>query len=96
MIKVFCDVCGKELQRNAAADRIKRRKANVTVEVLVAFKDQWNAGEVCEPCVISIVANGSGVERVAEGVSSSTVETSDVPLPERGQPNLKQVAIPHS
>jgi hypothetical protein len=83
MIKVFCDVCGKELQRNAAVDRIKRRKANVTVEVLVAYKEVWNTGDVCEGCVIGIVANGSGIERVADGVTTSTVEAGDVQLLER-------------
>lgn len=71
MMKCFCDVCGKEMQRNAAVDRIKRRKANVTVEVLVSYKDVPNTGDVCEPCIISIVSNGAGVERVAEGVSAS-------------------------
>jgi hypothetical protein len=58
-IRVLCDVCGKEMQRNAAQDRIKRRAANVTVEVLVAYKGQWNAGDVCEPCVIKIVSGGT-------------------------------------
>lgn len=93
MIKVFCDVCGNELQRNAAVDRIKRRKANVTVEVLVSYKDVCNTGEVCEACIIAIVSNGAGVERVADGVSTPKVESSNVPLPERGQSNLKQVAV---
>jgi hypothetical protein len=69
MYKCHCDVCGKEITRNAAIDRIKRRKANVTVEVLVAYKDVWNQGEVCESCVIAIVSNGAGVERAADGVS---------------------------
>lgn len=60
-IKYFCDVCGKEMQRNAASDRIKRRAANVTIEVLVAYKNVWNSGEVCESCVIKIVSGGSPV-----------------------------------
>lgn len=69
MIKYLCDVCGKEMQRNAAVDRIKRRKANVTVEVLVAYKETWNSGDVCEACVIAIVSNGAGVESRPDGVA---------------------------
>jgi hypothetical protein len=58
-IRLMCDVCNKELQRNAAADRIKRRSGNVSVEVLVSYKGTWNSGEVCEACVLKIVNQGN-------------------------------------
>lgn len=90
MIKIFCDVCGKEMMRNAAVDRIKRRKANVTVEVLVAYKDEWNKGDVCEACVISIVSNGAGIERVApDGVTSPTLEASNTGVSGRESPSIQ-------
>lgn len=70
--KVFCDVCGKEIQRNAAVDRIKRRASNVTVEVMVAYKNVWNTGDVCECCVIKIVSGGNPVGDVGtESVAMS-------------------------
>jgi hypothetical protein len=46
-IKYFCEVCKDELPR---PDRLRRRLGDLTVEVMVRWKNTWNTGHVCDTC----------------------------------------------
>lgn len=71
MIRVYCDVCGKEIARDAVSDRYKPShqvlddrhgfvKRNVELEVMVAVDGTWNGGgHVCVECVKRIAVEGS-------------------------------------
>jgi hypothetical protein len=55
-----CDCCGKTIEE--PRDRIRRVKGRVMIEVMVRFDKVWNAGHVCEDCVIDVVKNGSATD----------------------------------
>jgi hypothetical protein len=62
MIRRYCDRCGEQMGKRR---RIKRELWEagriVTVEVTVAFNRTWNAGDVCDDCVLLAVNNGLDV-----------------------------------
>lgn len=62
-VKYFCDECGDEIgtQKTNQLGRVKRQYGHITVEVLRAVDNQWNGGQVCNPCVIKAVMNGADV-----------------------------------
>jgi len=55
MIKHFCDVCKKEVERNFVNQRFKQtsliRGTRVGVEIIVGIDDVWNAGDICDACL---------------------------------------------
>jgi DNA-directed RNA polymerase subunit RPC12/RpoP len=57
MTKYFCDVCGKSAKGDHG-NRIIRQLGKVTIEVMVALNRTWNAGIVCEKCVLKAVNKG--------------------------------------
>lgn len=57
MIKYFCDVCGKEiLPKTEDAKRLIFKHMRLTVEIITAIDDTWNAGNVCHDCIRLAVA----------------------------------------
>lgn len=50
MIKVFCDVCEKDIT-NYSNSRMIGKNGRVTVEVITAVDGVWNGGHVCESCI---------------------------------------------
>ena len=62
MLKMFCDVCGKEMKDTS---RLRRVRLGVIVEVMVGvkekFSESWNTNHVCHDCVIHIVQHGKDV-----------------------------------
>ena len=62
MMRYYCDVCEDELVdarlTDRVANRIKRCLGDVRVEVMVAFKGACNKGNICEKCVLRVVADG--------------------------------------
>lgn len=62
-VRYHCDVCNK-LIKGRHSDRVRRVRGNVMIEVMVRYKNVWNAGHICEPCVIKVVTEG---ESAADG-----------------------------
>jgi hypothetical protein len=58
-IRSSCDICGKEAGR---FDRVKKKLGDVQIEIMVAHKNVWNAGHICEDCVFEAFAKGEDVE----------------------------------
>jgi hypothetical protein len=65
MIKYFCDGCGKEI--SGGGERVIKEltlspsstiENQIRIEVLVAINRTWNAGNICEDCVIKVVTEG--------------------------------------
>ena len=54
--KTYCDCCSKPIK--GSPDRVRRILGKVMIEVMVRFENTWNAGHVCEACVIKIVNEG--------------------------------------
>ena len=55
-IRFFCDVCNTETSGNG--DRVRRVLGDVLIEVMVRYKETWNAGHVCPGCVLRVVTEG--------------------------------------
>ena len=65
MIRMFCDVCGAQIDVSAASKRIVRALMGCKVEVLVGtYQGAWNAGHFCEPCVLKTVAEGVSIQKI--------------------------------
>lgn len=58
MIKIFCDFCGVELERNFVSRRFMPKLKNIVLEVLVSVNKVWNSGHLCSDCIKKIVAEG--------------------------------------
>lgn len=56
--KYFCDRCDKEIDAKEASHRIRRRLDSVMIEVMRGVGNTWNAGHVCDDCVIKVVVEG--------------------------------------
>lgn len=56
-IKYYCDVCKHEM-RKSDHPRLKVRLGDVRVEVMTAFRNTWNTGDICHSCVKKVVAKG--------------------------------------
>lgn len=56
MLKAFCDMCQKEI--NGTSDRLRRKKGNISIEVMVCVNGTWNAGHVCDMCTLDIINTG--------------------------------------
>jgi len=57
MTRIFCDKCKKELLDHRE-DRVMRSLGIWKIEILVAKDGVWNAGDVCQDCVLKIVNEG--------------------------------------
>lgn len=55
-LKIYCDVCNKPIK--GSTDRVRRVLGKVMIEVMVRFENTWNAGHVCESCVIKVITDG--------------------------------------
>jgi len=62
MIKYFCDVCGNEIKRNYADERLCRRLGDFGVEVLVSFRGISNKGEICLHCLMEVLTRGEDID----------------------------------
>lgn len=66
MIKRYCDVCGKEVQRSVTSERYRpsaqKQGVRMDCEIMVAIEGTWNAGDLCLSCLKDIVANGQEKE----------------------------------
>lgn len=62
MMKAYCDKCGKEVKRDYAGDRLKRRLAKegvtIQIEVIAGVNGTWNKGDVCLDCLLDAINNG--------------------------------------
>lgn len=58
MIKHYCDVCGKELDRNYVSDRLIRTMGKVKTEVMVSIDGAWNHGDICLVCLMNVLTAG--------------------------------------
>lgn len=54
--KVFCDCCHKPIKGDA--DRVRRILGKIMIEVMVRYENTWNAGHICEECVVKVVKDG--------------------------------------
>jgi len=61
MIKHFCDVCEKEIQRNYVDERLVHKLRDFEVEMIVKKENTSNDGELCYRCLMNIVTNGKEV-----------------------------------
>jgi len=50
MIKVFCDICGKEIT-GKSNEKLKGKVGRLSFDVLTAIDDVWNGGHVCVECL---------------------------------------------
>lgn len=58
MIKHFCDICEKEVQRNYSSARYRVKMGNAEVEILVAINGVYNSGVICLKCLLEVVNSG--------------------------------------
>jgi len=63
MIKVFCDICEKEITGDEAYNRLKTRSGMLLTEVLTAVDGVWNGGHVCHACIRKAVIGGEVMEK---------------------------------
>lgn len=54
----YCDECGKKMRADDH-ERIKRKRGSIRVEVMTAFKNTWNAGNICHKCIIKTINTGN-------------------------------------
>jgi hypothetical protein len=58
-IQHYCDSCGKSVERNVVSDRLKGsaqvQGKKFEYEVMVAVEGTWNAGDLCEDCLIALI-----------------------------------------
>lgn len=54
--KFFCDHCHKQIK--SPSDRVRRIKGEIMIEVMVRYENTWNAGHICDACVIDVVKTG--------------------------------------
>ena len=59
-IRLFCDVCNTEII--GQSDRVRRRLGDVKIEVMVCHKNTWNAGHICEACVVRVATEGEPID----------------------------------
>lgn len=62
MIRRYCDRCEAEITRNAVTQRINGRSGDFQVEVIVGVGRPWNHGDLCVPCVVTIVHEVANAE----------------------------------
>lgn len=55
-IKIYCDCCGKKIKGQHG--RVRRILGKVMVEIMVRYENTWNAGHICEACVLETVNEG--------------------------------------
>lgn len=53
--KFYCDVCGNEVTHTG---RVRRLLGKVMVEIMVRYENTWNAGHVCDACVLHVANTG--------------------------------------
>lgn len=77
-LKYYCDVCEKPVREQS--DRIRRLLGKVMIEVMVRYENTWNAGHVCEKCVLKVIAEGRPAaddeSYIADSVRSRQVRAS--------------------
>lgn len=55
MIKRYCDRCEAKITRNAVSNRIAGKSEGFQVEVIAGTGSTWNQGDLCVPCVVTLV-----------------------------------------
>jgi hypothetical protein len=55
MIKVFCDVCGKPLERNMVDERLIVESGEFKAEVLIEKNGTSNEGDLCLDCLLKML-----------------------------------------
>jgi hypothetical protein len=61
MIRIFCDICGKEIT-NYKTTRAMGKYERLTVEVIHAIDGVWNGGHACVDC-LKLAASNLTVEK---------------------------------
>ena len=56
---MFCDMCGCETEENYVSNRAVITWGDWKVEAMVAHKDAWNSGILCNGCLRDVLFNGS-------------------------------------
>lgn len=54
--KIYCDVCHKPIK--GQVDRVRRILGKVMIEIMVRYESTWNAGHICEACVMKVITDG--------------------------------------
>ena len=62
MIKMFCDVCNQEVERNYVSRRLNVGCGRFRAEVMVTFEGVSNKGHICRLCLMKILFTGEEVE----------------------------------
>jgi len=95
MIKVFCDLCKKELTRNMVAQRLAVKSGNFTAEVIISKKGIANEGDLCLDCLLKMLKQKPKrkyeKKQKTEQVSNPPVEPVIEKIKKtRGRPSTKQ------
>lgn len=63
MIKIYCDECGREFDKDRVGNRIKfKTKSGRQFELIVSNKESvWNAGHLCTYCIKKLISNAERV-----------------------------------
>lgn len=56
--KQFCDMCGEQISRNYASERMKIKRREFTAEIMIQKGATYNQGELCRKCVMNILKEG--------------------------------------
>jgi hypothetical protein len=59
--KYYCDVCEKDV--TGSGDRVRRLLGRVMIEIMVRVENTWNAGHVCDACVLRVANEGRPVKK---------------------------------
>ncbi len=70
MLKIFCDICGVELEKKGAYGRPTFEHGRLTVSIMIAIDNVWNAGHACPGCIESTVILG----KLKEGATTKEEE----------------------
>lgn len=58
--KYFCDECGQPVP-DTTRDRLRFKRGSMTIEIMVARNNVWNAGHHCPDCILRAIAEGEAV-----------------------------------
>ena len=58
MLKMFCDLCEKEIKRNYVSNRLRLKYRKMVLEVVVGKEYSVNAGQLCKKCLLTIIEKG--------------------------------------
>ena len=58
MLRIFCDICGVELDMKGAYGRSTFEHGRLTVSIMIAIDNTWNAGHACPACIEKAIVLG--------------------------------------